>query len=136
MDRSHWRKCNSLVAGLHHGAGRVTFPDITERARLSPATHLFAALPLSDLVKEDLARRMTGPLRHYHGLAHLELLWARHRRYAPDSGLRVALRQRGDNYEAEPAASLVPLLRALTYSRLRVQRRPSRRLSNTLTRHH
>lgn len=52
------------------------------------AKTLFDLLPLPAHAKHDLIRRMTGPERRYHGLAHLDLLWDRHRRFAPLSGLR------------------------------------------------
>lgn len=54
------------------------------------ATDLFAALPLSGVAMQDLMRRMKDPRRHYHGLAHLDLMWARHLRYVAGSGLRDA----------------------------------------------
>ena len=42
---------------------------------------IFCALPISDIAKADLARRMGDPSRHYHTVDHLELLWSRHRKY-------------------------------------------------------
>ncbi len=44
---------------------------------------LFASIPLAEQAKDDLLRRMTAPLRHYHTVHHLELLWSRHRQYRP-----------------------------------------------------
>ena len=48
---------------------------------MNPAHDLFAALPIPDRAKVDLARRMGEPSRHYHTLHHLDLLWTRHRRH-------------------------------------------------------
>ena len=55
------------------------------------AEPLFSALPISEAAKQDLARRMAESTRRYHGRAHIELLWQRHRRFAPASGLSSAM---------------------------------------------
>ena len=42
---------------------------------------LLDAIALPADIQADLLRRMTAPWRGYHGLRHLAVLWARHRRY-------------------------------------------------------
>lgn len=41
---------------------------------------LLSYAPLTDVARNDLEGRMAEPSRHYHTLAHLELLWQRHLR--------------------------------------------------------
>ncbi len=47
---------------------------------------LLAAVPVSDNARAGLRRRMAAPGRHYHGLGHLALLWARHLTLGRGSG--------------------------------------------------
>jgi predicted metal-dependent HD superfamily phosphohydrolase len=42
---------------------------------------LFALLPVPSVVRDDLAARMSGRDRHYHGIDHLALLWECHLRH-------------------------------------------------------
>lgn len=51
------------------------------------AGSLFKVLPISEATEHDLARRMAEPSRHYHGQAHIELLWQRHILFSPEAGL-------------------------------------------------
>lgn len=44
------------------------------------AADLLRRLPILPAARRDLCRRLTGPDRRYHGLAHVTLLWLRHRR--------------------------------------------------------
>ncbi len=44
-------------------------------------TSLLAILPVSEIAKADLVRRMGEPGRHYHTMRHLDLLWSRHQRF-------------------------------------------------------
>ena len=48
---------------------------------------LLAQVPVAEVVKRDVVRRMDGAERFYHGLDHLALLWRRHRRYGAAEGL-------------------------------------------------
>lgn len=48
---------------------------------------LFEHVPLDDRAKEQLFKEMSGPHRLYHGVAHLELLWGRHRLFSGRAGL-------------------------------------------------
>ncbi len=52
-----------------------------------PFADLLAHLPVPEAAREALTRRMAGPGRHYHGVGHLALLWARYREYGPAAGL-------------------------------------------------
>jgi predicted metal-dependent HD superfamily phosphohydrolase len=45
-------------------------------------SQLMSLVPVPPAAAADLRARLTAPDRHYHGLAHVELLWQRHRRYA------------------------------------------------------
>ena len=48
---------------------------------------LLALVPVADAAKQDLLTRLAEPTRHYHGTAHITLLWQRHRQYG--AGLPV-----------------------------------------------
>ena len=48
---------------------------------------LLALVPVADAAKHDLLTRLAEPSRHYHGTAHITLLWQRHRQYG--AGLPV-----------------------------------------------
>ena len=61
-------------------------PSITFE-RGDDADALFSALPIPEMAKQDLARRMAEPSRHYHARNHIELLWRRHRRFGPEADL-------------------------------------------------
>jgi predicted metal-dependent HD superfamily phosphohydrolase len=43
---------------------------------------LMSHVPVPTAAAADLHARLAGPDRHYHGLAHVELLWQRHLRHA------------------------------------------------------
>lgn len=49
---------------------------------------LLAMLDLPAPVRADLLRRMGEPWRGYHGMRHLAILWARHRRYGRTGPVR------------------------------------------------
>lgn len=49
---------------------------------------LLAVLDLPANIRADLLRRMSEPWRRYHGLRHLAVLWARHRRYGRTGPIR------------------------------------------------
>ncbi|TCZ63000.1 HD domain-containing protein [Roseicella aquatilis] len=49
---------------------------------------LLDAVDLPAPIRADLLRRMTAPWRGYHGLAHLTVLWERHRRYGRTGPMR------------------------------------------------
>jgi predicted metal-dependent HD superfamily phosphohydrolase len=51
-------------------------PDI--RGAQDTVDDLLATVPVSDIARADLRRRMAAPGRHYHGLRHLAVLWTRH----------------------------------------------------------
>jgi predicted metal-dependent HD superfamily phosphohydrolase len=55
------------------------------RGALDAFDDLLAAVPVTDAARADL-RRMAAPRRHYHGLPHLALLWARHLALGRGSG--------------------------------------------------
>jgi len=42
---------------------------------------LLSHLPIPEAAKSDLRTRLAEPTRHYHGTAHVVLLWQRHRHY-------------------------------------------------------
>lgn len=42
---------------------------------------LLARLPVPEAAREDLRARLDVPDRHYHGAAHIALLWRRHRQF-------------------------------------------------------
>lgn len=44
--------------------------------------HLMSHVPVPPAAAADLRARLTSPDRHYHGLAHVELLWQRHLHFA------------------------------------------------------
>ena len=48
---------------------------------------ILALVPVPDMAKATLRARLAEPSRHYHGTAHVALLWARHRQYG--AGLSV-----------------------------------------------
>jgi hypothetical protein len=52
-----------------------------------------------------------------------------------DTDMRVTLGESRHDDDPQPTTALLALFIALPYARLRIQRRPSRRLSNTLIRH-
>lgn len=49
---------------------------------------LMAHVPVTEAAAADLRARLEGADRHYHGMAHVELLWRRHLRYG--AGLPVS----------------------------------------------
>ena len=59
----------------------------------APIADIHALVPVLTLVpvphaaKQDLRARLAEPTRHYHGTAHITLLWSRHRQYG--TGLSV-----------------------------------------------
>lgn len=55
---------------------------------------LLAAVPLPDDCKSALHAQMSASDRHYHGTAHLALLFDRHLRFAPEAGLDGAAETR------------------------------------------
>ena len=52
-----------------------------------PLADILALAPVPDSAKQDLRARLAEPTRHYHGTAHIALLWSRHRQYG--TGLSV-----------------------------------------------
>ena len=56
-------------------------------ARWRGLQDLFDHVPLDDNAKERLFDEMSRPDRLYHGVAHLETLWLRHRLYSARVGL-------------------------------------------------
>jgi predicted metal-dependent HD superfamily phosphohydrolase len=56
-------------------------------ARWRGLQDLFEHVPLDDRAKEQLFDEMSKPDRLYHGVAHLELLWRRHKLYSGGVGL-------------------------------------------------
>lgn len=48
---------------------------------------LLAELPVAEPVRRALRQRLAEPGRHYHGSAHVALLWRRHRRFGAGSFL-------------------------------------------------
>ncbi len=48
---------------------------------------ILALVPVPEAAKHDLCARLADPARHYHGTAHITLLWQRHRHYG--TGLSV-----------------------------------------------
>lgn len=52
-----------------------------------PLADILALVPVAEGFKADLRQRLAEPSRHYHGAAHVALLWQRHLRHG--AGLRV-----------------------------------------------
>jgi predicted metal-dependent HD superfamily phosphohydrolase len=63
------------------GQGR---PQVMVRALRKLLSTAALSLPARNIV----LRRMAAPQRHYHGLAHIALLWSRHRRFAIGTAFR------------------------------------------------
>ncbi|HEY1942953.1 MAG TPA: hypothetical protein VGH40_12595 [Roseiarcus sp.] len=60
---------------------------MAKHARWERLQDLLDEAPLDAAVKDALFQEMSRPERHYHGVAHLEALWRRHRRLSERSGL-------------------------------------------------
>jgi len=68
-------------------AGRARPDDAGMPAPRSDLADILSHVPVPDAAKADLCARLSGPTRHYHGTAHIALLWQRHRQYG--AGLSV-----------------------------------------------